>query len=591
MNLRDPFNLIKYVFKGYTKGLSLSIFFSLLFTLFDTISVISLIPVIELLNKTPQEEATKYSKAINTFLTFFEIDKNLTIYLLIFISCISLKAIFNYLVKVSVLSTRVSLEGELGFSLYEGTLKSRGEWVNQLKNGVFTNLISTETQKVGESLYYGIFLFAIILKFLFYSTILASFSLELITFIAFGGIFTLLPSIILNKRVTDSSEKRIDLNARVLSFLVDTTNNLVTLKSYVAEKFFSEKFKSLYFEYKKSHSHMIIIREISTIAYEPIAVLLISLIIYFSLNFFKLTFAEVLIVLFTLRNILPLVGQFITCKQVLISSVPSFVRIMNAINDNDKNVENYFGANFPEEFNNISFSNVVFSYNNTKLLSSLNFNINSGQAVALVGASGAGKSTIVKLLIGLYKINSGSIQVDGIPLSNFSVSSLRSNIGFVSQDTTLIHGTILENITLGSKLVDVDRVVQCLKDAHLHEYIMKLPRGLDTLVGDGCIQLSGGQLQRLSLSRALYKAPNILILDEPTSALDSESEKYIQQTLEVLHGKITLIIIAHRLSTIKSCDSIFYIEKGVVAESGNYDSLLRQNGKFTNLVKLQEARR
>lgn len=239
----------------------------------------------------------------------------------------------------------------------------------------------------------------------------------------------------------------------------------------------------------------------------------------------------------------------------------------------------------------IQFQNVVFKYQNNKpIIDRLSFSIKSGERVGLVGTSGAGKSTIINLLLRFYDIQGGSICIDGRNISKVTQESLRAHIGFVPQEPILFHRSLLENIRYGKKDASDEEVYRAAQLAHCDEFIRGLTCGYDTLVGERGIKLSGGERQRIAIARVMLKNAPILILDEATSSLDSHSEILIQDALEkVMKGKTT-IAIAHRLSTIREMDRIIVLEKGDIAEEGSHDELLkRKKGAYKKLWKLQSG--
>lgn len=555
----------------------------------DALSVISLIPIIEYLNSTSPAKYSTFTKKINSLLFLINAEGSIINYFILFSVIIALKAIFNYLSKYFILKTRVCYETDLGLELFEALSFSRGQWLNRHNSGEVSNYINFETQKIGECLYYAFGLLSIFLKFIFYFSILLSFSMTLVLMIGTASLITLLPSLFFNKKIFAISNERVLTSNNINKHLIRFFDGLITIKSFAAEKLYISRFKENFLNSKNVHAKMILTRELSAIIYEPISVALVSVIIIISINYFSLTFAEVLIILYTLKNLLPLLSQFTTNKQVIISSTPSFVLLRNFIKETSDQKENYSGTKLNKFDSNIVLDNVSFTYNHSnEVLKDLCLQINRGETVAFVGPSGSGKSTIIKLLTGLNQPSSGRIIIDSNDLSELSIDTWRSQIGLVSQDTILLSGTIIENITLGQSTPDKERVFNCLKLANIYDEVLSLPDGIDTLLEEDGATLSGGQKQRLAIARALYKDPKVLILDEPTSALDSHSETKIQETLRNLNGKITIIIVAHRLSTIKSADIIYYFENGKIVESGNFNELTSNDGKFMKLVKLQE---
>lgn len=237
----------------------------------------------------------------------------------------------------------------------------------------------------------------------------------------------------------------------------------------------------------------------------------------------------------------------------------------------------------------IEFNDVSFSYNNGEdtVLSELNLKIKSGKTVALVGPSGAGKTTLCHLIPRFYDIEKGEILIDGMDIRNISLKSLRQNIGLVQQDVFLFTGTIKENIQYGKPSASDDEIIEAAKEASIHEFILTLPNGYDTYVGEKGVKLSGGQKQRVSIARLFLKNPPILILDEATSALDNETEVMIQKSLERLSSGRTTLVIAHRLSTIKNADEILVLTSEGVVEQGDHNTLLAQGKLYARLYNSQ----
>ena len=236
----------------------------------------------------------------------------------------------------------------------------------------------------------------------------------------------------------------------------------------------------------------------------------------------------------------------------------------------------------------VAFKNVTFAYKErTPVIANLSLSIPAGTTIGIVGSTGSGKSTLVKLLLRLYEVDSGMIILDDIELPNIHLQSLRQAIGLVSQDVFLFHGTVADNIAYGSWESDIKEIVAAATIAEAHEFIMQLPNGYDTIVGERGQKLSGGQRQRLAIARAILKNPPILILDEATSAVDNETEAAIARSLEKITQNRTTIAIAHRLSTIRNADCIYVMEQGKLVEQGKHEDLLEHNGIYAKLWRVQ----
>jgi len=271
------------------------------------------------------------------------------------------------------------------------------------------------------------------------------------------------------------------------------------------------------------------------------------------------------------------------------SAIGATENLMNIISQ-DSETELHKGELKPTLEGNIQFENVSFHYPqrpDIQVLNDVSLSIEKNQTIALVGASGAGKSTIASLLLNYYPVTGGKVAFDGTGVEDIEIGHLRSHIAIVPQEVILFAGSIRENIAFGDTDASEEEIIEAAKQANAWEFIQSFPEKLETEVGDRGIQLSGGQKQRVAIARAILKNPTLLILDEATSALDSESEKLVQEALTRLMKNRTSVVIAHRLSTIRSADKIYVLEKGGVVESGQHDDLISKSGIYAHLVELQ----
>lgn len=272
--------------------------------------------------------------------------------------------------------------------------------------------------------------------------------------------------------------------------------------------------------------------------------------------------------------------------QKAIGATENLMEIINCKSE----LELHTGKQKNEIKGQIEFESVRFSYPQRKdmdVLNSISFKIEWNQTLAIVGASGSGKTTITNLLFGFYTVDEGRVLIDGVNVCDYDLNHLRENMAIVPQDVLLFSGSIMENIRFGLTDATNDQVITAAKLANAWEFIDSFPEGLQTEVGDRGIQLSGGQKQRIAIARALLKNPSILILDEATSALDSESEKLVQDALQNLMKNRTSLVIAHRLATIRKVDKILVMQNGAIVETGTHQELMQLKGNYANLVSLQ----
>ena len=264
-------------------------------------------------------------------------------------------------------------------------------------------------------------------------------------------------------------------------------------------------------------------------------------------------------------------------------------RIVELINNQKYTKEKFGVKKIKDVKGNIKFNNVSFKYEDEFVLKKLNLEINEDDTVAIIGKSGIGKTTILSLITKMYEIDEGDITIDGISIYDFDEESLRKNISLITQSPYIFNMSFKDNIRLVNPKITDDEIEKCCKQAAIHDYIMSLDKGYDSIVGEGGISLSGGQKQRLAIARALAKDSEIILLDEATSALDNETQKKIQETISNISKEKTILIVAHRLSTIKECNKIIVLDDNGVNDIGTHEELLSSNELYQNLYKTELA--
>ncbi|KGG15421.1 MULTISPECIES: ABC transporter ATP-binding protein [unclassified Prochlorococcus] len=388
-------------------------------------------------------------------------------------------------------------------------------------------------------------------------------------------------------RYKDVREKAGDIAAR----LSNNLGGILTIKSFTTESWEVERLKLDSYAYQKSNTEAIkfsaafipLIR--FAILFAFLAILIIG-----GLQAWQGTL-EVGIYSFLVFITQRLLWPLTTLGHVLDEyqrSMASTNRVLNLI---DKPIT-ISGGNLrisPNQVKGeISFKNVYFKYRDRgSLLNNFNLNISAGSTIGIVGSTGSGKSSLVKLILRLYAINSGTIEIDGVDIEKINLNDLRKLISLVSQEVYLFHGTIRENISYGNDKATLSQIIDAAKLSEASEFIDKLPDRYNTLVGERGQRLSGGQCQRIALARAILKNAPILILDEATASVDNETEAAIQRSLSKITANRTTLVIAHRLSTIKNADQIVVLEKGKIVESGTHESLLQMNGVYSELWNVQ----
>jgi subfamily B ATP-binding cassette protein MsbA len=400
-------------------------------------------------------------------------------------------------------------------------------------------------------------------------------------------------------RISRSLKKQANISAgtlgQLLSVLEETLSGLRVIKAFNAERVLKTKFFQLNNDLFRLRNKMQIRRDLASPLSEFMGVLVLCGILWFG---GKLVLSNVTaldadgfilyIVLFS---------QIIQPSKALSTSFynmqkgsAAIARLEEILQAPVKVDENENGKIISSFNHSIEFKNVGFTYDEHIILKNINLTIEKGKTIALVGSSGAGKSTLADLIPRFHDVSSGELLIDGINIKDYSLHSVRSLMGIVTQEPILFNDTIANNITLGTENINDDKIIEAATIANAHPYIIKKEEGYNTNIGDRGSKLSGGERQRLTIARAVLKNPPILILDEATSSLDTESERLVQDAINNMMQNRTSIVIAHRLSTIRHADEIIVLQKGAIAERGTHDDLMAQNGIYKKLVDMQEVK-
>ncbi|NBJ96691.1 ABC transporter ATP-binding protein [bacterium 1xD8-48] len=391
------------------------------------------------------------------------------------------------------------------------------------------------------------------------------------------------------KRAFVKNRARIaDINAQI----EDNLSGIRVVKSFANEEMEMDKFKvgnDRFVESKRESYRYMGLYHSGLGAFTTfISVIVIAVgAVFITTNLISIT--DLITFLLYINNFTEPIKKLINFTEQFQNGASGYTRFLEILSINPDITDKPDARDLIKAKGNITFENVYFHYeeHSETVLSNLNLHVNSGQYIALVGTSGVGKSTLCSLIPRFYDVSSGRILIDGEDIRDYTLKSLRNNIGIVQQDVYLFTGSVMDNIRYGNPHATDAEIVAAAQNANAHDFIMNLPEGYDTNIGQRGVKLSGGQKQRLSIARVFLKNPPILIFDEATSALDNESEKVVQESLEKLAKNRTTFVIAHRLSTIRNAEKILVLSENGIAESGSHEELLAKEGIYAELYNMQ----
>ncbi len=606
--MKSLINILKFVVP-YWKYALLNIFSNLLSVLFSLVSFTFFLPILNMLFSTnlATESAPKWDlfnfETIKANLYYYTgqmiktlgpIDTLFYISLLI-LGLYFLKNFFRYMGMFFIAPIRNGVVRDLRNALYNKVLILPLAYFSEQRKGDIISRMSSDVLEVEWSILSSlealfrepISIISFVLALFFLSPSLTLFVLVLLPLSAILIGF-------IGRSLKKSSEKGQKKLGHLLSIIEETLGGLRIIKAFTAIEASNKKFKENNQVYTRLMINIYRKRDLASPLSEFMGVGVVVSILYFGGRLIlgenaSIDAATFLVYIAIFSQILPPAKAVTSAFYNVQKGAASVGRIEAILNAEEKIIEKENALRKKEFQNEIEFQNLSFEYvDNTPVLKNINLKVRKGQAIALVGASGGGKSTLVDLLPRFYDPQNGKITIDGIDIRDLVINDLRSLLGIVTQESILFNDTVFNNIALGVEdKVSHEEVVAAAKIANAHEFIMQMEKGYQSTIGDRGQKLSGGQRQRLSIARAVLKNPPILILDEATSALDTESERLVQNALENLMKNRTSLVIAHRLSTIKNADEIVVIEKGKIVERGTHQQLIEKKQVYSKLHAMQ----
>ncbi|MBI5144228.1 MAG: ATP-binding cassette domain-containing protein [Candidatus Omnitrophica bacterium] len=415
-----------------------------------------------------------------------------------------------------------------------------------------------------------------------------SWTLVLVIFLLFP--LVIYPVAIIGRRLKSISRQSQEKMADITSTLYETISGIRIVKAFSMEPYEAEKFNRQNMQFyrlaMKSVKRMTVVSPIT----EFIGIVCLAMILWIAGRHIItgiLSCGAFVTFLVALMSLMKPIKRLTNLYGINQQALAAATRIFEILDTAPTVVEAKEALHLNRIKDSVVFEGVYFKYDDQDVLKGINLKVKTGEVAAFVGPSGTGKTTLINLIPRFYDMTKGSVKIDGIDIRDVTLKSLRGQIGIVTQETVLFNDTAAANIAYGSKNLKIDDIMKAARIANAHDFIMKMPKGYDTIIGERGFRLSGGEKQRLAIARAVFKDPPILILDEATSQLDTESELLVQEAIDRMMKGRTVFVIAHRLSTIKHANRIYVLDEGRLVETGSHDDLIEKNGLYRRLYDMQ----
>ena len=595
--------------KPYTAYAWLNVLFNILYAVFNVLSVLTFIPVLGILFGQEHKETSKpvfkgvkgiydYTQDslnyyVSTSLESGGVERALLFICVISFSMFFFKNLFRYLALFVLAFLRNGVVRDLRNSLYNKIVELPISYFSEKKKGDTIARVTSDVQEIEVSFLNS--LEAIVrepltIVFTLISMFAMSAKLTLFAFILLPVSGIIISSV--SKKLKAKSLLAQNETGTFLSFIEETLGGLKVIKSFTAERKMENKFQISTTRFYRLMNSVLHRNNLASPMSEFLGSATIIAILWYGGRIVLLgegdmkpqEFMGFIGLFYLILNPAKAISKAIFSVQKGNASAERIMAILEAKNEI---IDKKDGITNPTFNHSIELKNVSFKYKDEYVLKDFSLKVPKGKTIALVGQSGSGKSTLANLILRFYDVNKGEILIDDVNIKDIKKESLREMMGLVTQESILFNDTVKNNIKLGGNKATLEEVIAAAKIANAHEFIIDLPEQYDTNIGDSGNSLSGGQKQRLSIARAVFKNPPIMILDEATSALDTESEQLVQKALEKMMENRTSVVIAHRLSTIQKADEIIVMQKGEIVEQGKHDALLEKKGAYYKYVNMQ----
>ncbi len=579
---------VRFVLKEYPLLVIGSSLVLIVTGLVETVTLFIIAPIIDTIISPDMQTASPISQKINATLSSLGLPVTLWALFAIYITLNLIKSGFQTYSMFLVLKIKYALSRDLTMGSFNDFFQAGWVFFRTSQQGTLINTFIREITVVGDA-FAGMARFSSsILQLGIFVLVPFYISWQVMSISMAVALLLAAPLMFLGKISHRLGSKNTSTSNKLSQSIQESLSLAKVILGFANQQKSSEMLKNTYNSHVRATLKSQTFGAVITNIYQPLGLLGIVATL-FAARWFDLPMAETSILIVSFIKIIPVIGQITSQKNLMDNSFPSYEQIMN-LRDRAKELKQETGSGIFTGFDReIIFEEVSFSYDGSKtVLNNINATIPKGKMIAFVGESGAGKSTLIDTLIGFNKLKSGHIKIDGISLQDFDVNTYRKKIGYVSQESILFNMSIMDNLIWAKDDANEEDIKNACKLANANEFIENFYEGYQTVVGDRGVRLSGGQLQRIALARAMIRKPDLLILDEATSALDTKSERIIQKAIEKIANETTIVVVAHRLSTIANADYVYVLENGGVKEKGSYEDLIMQKGLFYDMVKSQK---
>ena len=581
------FSFILALYRTYPRLLSVNIVVLIVINLMGVFSIFSLAPIIDSFLYPDLTDSSELTKRVTNILQLVDLPVTQVTFIGLFVIFQILKSVLQILAQYLFVRAKFFVLKDLSLSMFVDFFYSRWTFFSSNKLGTLLNTFWREINAVAGAVFVMGLFFANILQAIFFLAVPFYVSWQVTSVSLLVAAVISIPFLALGKWNYSLGQKSTATANDMMGTIQENLSLVKIIQGFGCQLKNMRKYERAFDEHSKYAVKANFVMNATPHMYEPVSLIVVLVTLYTS-QVLSVHLSEIVAILWAFRLAMPALGNIVTQKNTLMQNYPGYEQVKR-LRAHARSLKIHSGERRFEGFNcELALRNLEFSYTDgVPVLKDINIRVEKGKMVALVGESGSGKSTLIDIVMGFNEPSSGQMTIDGVPYTDYDITSLRQKIGYVPQNSVLFDMTIRENLLWANESATDADIENACRQANACEFIEEFPDKYDTLVGDRGVRLSGGQCQRIALARAILRKPELLILDEATSALDTHSEQLIQAAIDNIIRTTTVIVIAHRLSTIANADYIYVLEDGEIVEAGTQQTLRAEDGLFNDMIRLQ----